>query len=194
MLVKLAGSPPTPGWKLVGFTLERGAGENELVLTPHSEPPKGPALQVLSPFQGVAAIIGLKPGVYRIRARGRGPERAESEVTVLPAGLVVRLRTTGGIMGLDELITLYENGVAKRVANKPAEERMFHLHPDTLRAVDERLPTLEGDDASPSRGADLFEHELGWWSDDEWHSIKLDSVSANGTSAGELIALLRGLR
>jgi len=195
VLVRLHGSHPTPGWKLLGFELSQGSSENELVLTPRSLRPEGPALQVLSPLEACAELHGLLPGRHRVRIAGRGSESPWGEVEVLPAGIVLRLHVTGGFMGADDTLSIFDTGVGWRLAKRPVLDVKFHLPPDVLAAIDAALPSLaEAKSPPPSAGADLFGYELGWWDGERWRRLLLDDVTLQVSPAGELPELIGRLR
>src|SRR5262249_34933769 len=65
--IQVHGNFPTPGWVLVGFSLQ-APGENALVLTPCIVPPSSKTIsaQVVVGFDSSATLQGMQPGVYTL--------------------------------------------------------------------------------------------------------------------------------
>jgi hypothetical protein len=185
LVVRVEGEHPNPGWKVFAFGLEPGGEDGRtLWLTPRARPPMpgGLVLQQVEPYVAEARIHGLPPGTYQLVVEGdEGPAGPPLPFEVRPGGVLAELRTTGGILGLDETVTLYANGVVQVVRNKPELDDMSFAPPRAFanaRTELSRLPALSPGAASP--GSDLMRYELRWRAPEGWREISADDGSARG--------------
>ena len=164
------------------------------MLSPRAKPPMpgGPKVQQVEPYVAEARILGLPPGRYRIAVEGaKGPAATPVEVEITPGGVLAELSTRGGILGLDERVTLFENGVVEVRSNRPERHSMAFSDPRTFaeaRALLSKLPAIEPKVASP--GADLFKYALRWRAPEGWREVQAD----DGNARGELRTALDAVR
>jgi hypothetical protein len=195
LVVHIEGSHPQPGWKVFAFGMQ-AAGEDgrTLVLSPRAKPPMpgGVSVQQVDPYVAEARILGLPPGRYRIAVEGaQGPAATPVEVEITPGGVLAELTTRGGILGLDERVTLFENGVVEVRSNRPERHSMAFNAPRPFaeaRALLSRLPAIAPTVASP--GADLFKYALRWRAPEGWREVQAD----DGNARGELRAAIDAVR
>lgn len=193
VVVTLSGNFPNPGWRVFAFALSRNP-DGLLVLTPRARPPLPPGvtIQQLEPFSVEARIHGLPPGEHRIAVQGSDGIVGEPRVVRVSAGgVLARLRTTGGILGLDETITLYENGTYGRESNRNQGPPFTFAAPRAFADVRGRLARLPG--ISPgalSTGSDLRTYELEWRVAGQWRRAEAD----DGNLGGELRDAVQAVR
>ena len=195
LVVRIEGSHPQPGWKVFAFGMEAGGEDGRtLLLSPRAKPPMpgGPKVQQVEPYVAEARILGLPPGRYRIAVEGtKGAAATPVEVEITPGGVLAELSTRGGILGLDERVTLFENGVVEVRSNRPERHSMAFSDPRTFaeaRALLSKLPAIEPKVASP--GADLFKYALRWRAPEGWREVQAD----DGNARGELRTALDAVR
>jgi len=139
-------------------------------------------LQQIEPYVAEARVHGLPPGTYQLVVEGaEGPAGPPLPFEVRPGGVLATLRTRGGILGLDETVTLYANGVVHVVRNKPELDDMSFAPPRAFasaRTELSRLPALSPGAASP--GSDLMRYELRWRAPEGWRELVADDGSARG--------------
>jgi len=195
LVVHIEGSHPQPGWKVFAFGMAAGGEDGRtLVLSPRAKPPMPSvnAVQRLEPYVAEARILGLPPGRYRISVEGaKGAAATPVEVEITPGGVLAELTTRGGILGLDERVTLYDNGVVEVRSNRPDRKTMEFSDPRPFaqaRALLSKLPAITPPVASP--GADLFKYALRWRAPEGWREVQAD----DGNARGELRAAIDAVR
>ncbi len=185
LVVHLAGAHPNPGWAVWAFSLElEGDDAHTLAITPHARPPlpTGRQIQQVEPYRAEARIHGLPPGEWRVVVLGRdGPAGPPVPVEVTPGGRLARLATRGGILGLEETITLYENGVFELSSNRTQRPRLAFAPPRAFAAIREKLSRLPGlSPGANSPGSDLQRYDLTWLVGEQWRNATADDGSARG--------------
>lgn len=194
LVVRIEGAHPNPGWNVFAFGLEpTGDDGRTLLITPRARPPMpgGLVVQQIEPYVAEARIVGLPPGTWKVQVKGRdGPAGAPLPVEVTPGGVLAVLHTTGGFLGLDQTLTLYENGVVEIDRNRPERHGMSFAPPRafaTARMLLSRLaPVSPGVSAT---GSDMLQYVLRWRRPEGWHEILAD----DGTLRGELRTTIEAL-
>lgn len=195
--IAIAGSHPTPNWRSVGIEA-RTEGEHgaRIVLTPLSAPPPSNSVQVqvLERFETSAWIDGLRPGRYTVQVLGRGDEQVPPiAIEVLPARALLELATSGGIMGLDELVRVYRNGVVELNSKRRGPEPSYVVLDAQDRALIDaafaELPKEPKSSRTPG-AADMFMHVLRWQCDGRELAWSFDDGSASACGR-ELVRVLR---
>lgn len=196
--VEISGSHPTPNWRNVGFQFAlEGDDSRTLTLLPMSSPPpaNSPQLQVLQGYHATAKVVGLAPGKYTLRVRGRGEEQpAERKIEVLPARPALEMRTSGGILGMDRSVRVYLGGVAVVESARPARERrIVVLPPRNVARVEDLLRAAERESVAGSTAvSDALQHDLLWRVEERDVRRTVFDPGASGAMA-ELIRMLSEL-
>jgi len=193
--VHVRGGMPNPGWRFSGFALEP-AGAGTLVLRPLAMPPAAGTIapQVLRGYDATASILGLRPGAWTVRLRGRG-EGGDAAgprfLRVLAPGTIAWCERSGGIAGIRESIALYADGRVESESDRPPGRRLW-LAADGARSTIARLLSAMPTAPRPrpqSEGADRFQYELAWASGG--HPLRV--LRDEGNLEAELRALAEGL-
>jgi hypothetical protein len=193
--IAIEGQHPNPGWKVFAFGLEPGGPDGRsVVITPRARPPMpgGLTVEQIEPFTARALLRGLPPGEHFVEVHGEGGLAGPPlRVRVRPGGVLARLHVTGGILGLDETVTLFKNGVVGIEANRPERKSLSYAAPrpfaDARRLVT-ALPPLGGVGVSP--GSDLMTYELTWRVGEQWLSARGD----DGNLSGEMRRAIEAVR
>jgi hypothetical protein len=194
--VSISASHATPGWTLLGFELEVGSEDGRtLLLTPRSSAPDGFAAQVLSQFRTTARLFDLRPGRYTLDVSGWSAQHKPLVIDVVPESLLVSLHTRGGFAGLDQRVEILSPSVARFDPGRGAPVRFVELSEARMEELENKLAALP---AKSRRGetkdaADLFRHNLGFWSGENWIAIEVDDGAATAAES-ELIQSLRALQ
>jgi hypothetical protein len=195
LVVRVEGAHPQPGWKVFAFGLEAvGEDGRTLLLSPRAKPPMpgGPNVQKIEPYVAEARILGLPPGRYQITVEGAEPAAAAPiAFEITPGGVLAELTTSGGILGLVERVTLFENGVVEVRSNRPERLSMAYSAPRGFaeaRAQLSRLPAIAPSIRTP--GADLIQFHMRWRAPEGWREVAADE----GNARGELSAAIAAVR
>lgn len=185
LVVTIHGEHPNPGWRIFAFGLEPGGPDGRtLVISPRAKPPMPGGLQVqkTEPFTVEATLRGLPPGEHVIQVLGQeGPVEPPLVVLVRTGGILAMLSVQGGILGLDERITLFSNGTVAIESNRPERESLHFAPPRLFAAAGARLSSLPPIPPGPtSAGADFMRYELTWKQADRWHTLSGDDGNVRG--------------
>ncbi|HVS17840.1 MAG TPA: hypothetical protein VMT18_04505 [Planctomycetota bacterium] len=185
LVVTIHGQHPNPGWRIFAFGLEPGGPDGRtLVITPRAKPPMPGGLQVqkTEPFTVEATLRGLPPGEHMIQVQGQqGPAVEPLVVLVRTGGVLAMLGLSGGILGLDERITLFENGTIAIESNRPQRESLHFAAPRAFAAARTALSSLPPIPPGPGAvGSDFMHYELTWKSGERWHTLTGDDGNVRG--------------
>jgi hypothetical protein len=185
LVVTIEGQHPNPGWRVFAFGLEPGGDDGRtLVITPRAKPPMPGGLQVqkTEPWTAQATLRGLPPGEHRIVVMGReGAVGAPLTVRVRTGGILAMLAYSGGILGLDERITLFQNGTVAIESNRPERESLHFAPPRAFTSAQGLLAALPALAPAPSSGgADFMEYDLTWRVAGRWHHVAGDDGNVRG--------------
>lgn len=184
--LEIAGSFPTPGFAIVGYTLELERRDEEgLDITLHpwaSSLGGGPAARVITHFRTRAALVVNEPGTHRVRVLGRDESDPPppSELRILPARLAVQL-------AIEEPAREGTPGGVRRYELR-TDGRWMHAgrtrlaSPAAMRALSSALAALPAEPA-PRRspfGSDLQVYRLTWVRDGEPREAVLDERTLAG--------------
>ena len=181
--LEVRGNLPTPGWRFVGFRLER-VSERRLFLHPVSSPPAPGRLapQVLEPFRSEARLLGLDLGRWEIRLQGRAELSPPVTVEVVPERLLLSLRTTGAVAGVEREIRVYSGNVAS-LASRGSRATMHSWISDDeeaeLASLVGRLPDEDRVDLSHGT-ADCLQELLAWRRGERFVTARVDERTARG--------------
>ena len=196
------GTHPVANWQLCGFEVAILDQEGfDLRIVPQTRPPTPGTLpgQRLTGFRGQAVLHGLAPGRYLIHVEGSEPDELRlpsHSLEVLPSRVRARLRTTGGIAGIDESIDLFIPGVLRVTSARSSPDQPPHYFlasPERVAELEQALfaLALQTPASQTTRGAaDMFHYRLDWWAGDAWRSVERDDGTAEGP-VGDLISALR---
>jgi hypothetical protein len=200
--VRIFGNHPTPGHRFLGFHLAPQSDEppsgrdssRKLMLLPRSRPPDGVQAQVLEPFQGIAKIFDLAAGRYRLDVAG-WERRGAPEIVfdVMPVGWILGVHITGGIMGLNQSIDVYEQGVV-RSTGRDGTVTFVEITPESVQHICALLSALPSENTSTHTAvaADLFNYTLTYSRGERSGSQSFDDISAQPPQR-DLVAALRAL-
>lgn len=195
LVITIEGTHPNPGWRVFAFALEPGGEDGRtLVIAPRAKPPMPGGLQVqkVEPWTAQATLRGLPPGEHRIQVRGSdGPVGPPLAVRVRAGGILASLAVQGGILGLDERVTLFQNGTVAVESNRPERESLRFAAPRAFATAAGLLSALPPLAPGPGpQGADLMRYRLTWRVADRWHEVSGDDGNVRGELRRAIDALL----
>ena len=195
LVVTISGTHPNPGWRIFAFALEPGGPDGRtLVISPRAKPPMPGGLQIqkVEPYTVEATLRGLPPGEHVIQVLGLdGPVKPPLVVLVRTGGIAAMLAVQGGILGLDERITLFENGTVAIESNRPERESLHYAAPRLHAAALAELSKLPPIPPGPTRaGADFMRYELTWKQGERWHTLAGDDGNVRGELRRAIDAVL----
>lgn len=183
--IRIRGHFPTPGWQLFGFSVEYSP-EGDVVIVPCAVPPRsgGLSAQVLTSYVSLVTVRGLPAGQQRIVVRGRAEGTPVAvDVEVLPFGLTLELRVSGGLGEPDSVTRLYAQGILER----DGEYRTLSRE---ATAELGRLAAALLDDAPRASeeepGAEGLRYEFGRWHDGAWRVRTFDAGDLPPSALGLL--------
>lgn len=195
LVVTIEGQHPNPGWRVFAFALEPGGDDGRtLVITPRARPPMPGGLQVqrLEAWTAQATLRGLPPGEHRIQVMGsEGKVGAPLSVRVRTGGILAILSCSGGIAGLNERITLFQNGTIAIESNRTERESLHFAPPRafaTAQGLLAALPALAP--GPPTPGSDFLRYELTWRVAGRWHDVTGDDGNVRGELRRAIDALI----
>lgn len=195
LVITIEGTHPNPGWRVFAFALEPGGEDGRtLVISPRAKPPMPGGLQVqkIEPWTAQATLRGLPPGEHLIQVRGSdGPVGPPLAVRVRTGGILAMLAVQGGILGLDERITLFANGTVAVESNRPEREGLHFAPPRAFATAVSLLSALPPLTPGPtSKGADFMSYQLTWRVAERWHSAAGDDGNVRGELRRAIDAIL----
>lgn len=195
LVVTIEGTHPNPGWRVFAFALEPGGPDGRtLLISPRAKPPMPGGLQQqkTEPWTAQATLRGLPPGEHLIQVLGSdGPVGAPLAVRVRSGGILATLEVQGGILGLDERLTLFQNGTIAVESNRPQRESLHFAPPRafaTAQGLLSALPPLSPGPTSP--GSDFMQYELTWRVAERWHTVSGDDSNVRGELRRAIDAVL----
>lgn len=195
LVVTIEGQHPNPGWRVFAFGLEPGGDDGRtLLITPRAKPPMPGGLQVqrIEPWTAQATLRGLPPGEHRIQVMGdKGAVGAPLSVRVRTGGILAMLACSGGILGLEERITLFQNGTIAIESNRPERESLHFAPPRAFATAQGLLAALPALAPGPSSGgADFMRYDLTWRVAGRWHNVTGDDGNVRGELRRAIDALI----
>lgn len=195
LVITIEGTHPNPGWRVFAFALEPGGEDGRtLVIAPRAKPPMPGGLQQqkTEPWTAQATLRGLPPGEHLIQVMGsEGPVGPPLSVRVRTGGILAMLAVQGGILGLDERITLFANGTVAIESNRPERESLHFAPPRAFAAAQGLLAALPALPPGPtSEGADFRRYQLTWRVAERWHTLAGDDSNVRGDLRRAIDALL----
>lgn len=194
--LRVRGSFPTAGWRIIGFGVtveaaDAGGPLPRIVVTPWAAEPTGgaAAAQVITHFDERCALVVAEPGRYLVEVRGRAREGSAPvlrELDVRPAALLVSLVTSGGLTGATNRIEVLRDGRVRSARGT----RLVPLEP-YFALVDAVAALPRASHERYSKGAaDLVQSELAWARDGEAYAARLDDLTLTEPYLGVVEAVL----
>jgi len=163
--VRIRGTFPTPGWRIVGFgveLLEPDVDAPLIAITPYAAPVEGGGVaQIITHFDSNCTLNIARGGRYRLEVHGRETPEITRSLNVLPTVLFVSLEQSGGIAGIEHEIVVHRDGRLR------SDGRVSLVPTDAFAELVQLVAALPPEPREErSQGNDFFQYDLAWVAND----------------------------